>query len=127
MTSRKKTNIKTKKTPLYTDGKSSNQSEVEKIRDLENLLRPSIPNPFKTSSESKFEENLANMNLTDLQSLAVSAGVFPSGNKTTLKNKLKKEFNAVVVGGKGRSFQSTKPMINTEDLTEDQKKLFNLS
>jgi hypothetical protein len=127
MTSIKKTNIKTKKTPLYTDGKSSNQSEVEKIRDLENLLRPSIPNPFKTSSESKFEENLANMNLTDLQSLAVSAGVFPSGNKTTLKNKLKKEFNAVVVGGKGRSFQSTKPMINTEDLTEDQKKLFNLS
>jgi hypothetical protein len=127
MTSRKKTNTKTKKTPLYTDGKSSNQSEVEKIRDLENLLRPSIPNPFKTSNEGKFEEDLANMNLTDLQSLAVSAGVFPSGNKTTLKNKLKKEFHAVVIGGKGRSFQSTKPMINTEDLTEDQKKLFNLS
>ena len=127
MTLKKQTKKSPKKTPLYTDGKSSSQSEIEKIRDLENLLRPDIPNPFKTTDENKFAEDLASMNLTDLQSLAVSAGVFPSGNKTTLKNKLKKEFASVVDGGKGRSFEATKPMVNMEDLTEDQKKLFNLS
>jgi hypothetical protein len=126
MSKTKRNKKKIEKTPLYTDGKAAGASEIEKIRDLENLLRPNIENPFGTDSQEKFEEDLANMNLTDLQSLAVSAGVFPSGNKTTLKNKLKKEFNAVVVGGKGRSFQVTKPMIDVNDLTEDQKKLFNL-
>ena len=126
MSKTKRNKKKIAKTPLYTDGKATAASEIEKIRDLENLLRPNIENPFGTNDQEKFEEDLANMNLTDLQSLAVSAGVFPSGNKTTLKNKLKKEFNAVVVGGKGRSFQVTKPMIDVNDLTEDQKKLFNL-
>lgn len=126
MSKTKRNKKKIAKTPLYTDGKAAAASEIEKIRDLENLLRPNIENPFGTDNQEKFEEDLANMNLTDLQSLAVSAGVFPSGNKTTLKNKLKKEFNAVVVGGKGRSFQVTKPMIDVNDLTEDQKKLFNL-
>lgn len=126
MSKTKRNKKKIAKTPLYTDGKAAAASEIEKIRDLENLLRPNIENPFGTDNQEKFEEDLASMNLTDLQSLAVSAGVFPSGNKTTLKNKLKKEFHAVVVGGKGRSFQVTKPMIDVNDLTEDQKKLFNL-
>lgn len=126
MTTKKTKKKAITKTPLYTDGKTSTASEIEKVRDLENLLRPNIHNPFGTSDQNKFEENLANMNLTDLQSLAVSAGVFPSGNKVTLKNKLKKEFEAVVLGGKGRSFQTTKPIIDLSELTEDQKKLFQI-
>ena len=32
------------------------------------------------------------MNLSQMQELAVKASVFPSGNKTSLKNKLKREF-----------------------------------
>jgi hypothetical protein len=34
------------------------------------------------------------MNLTDLQSFAVKVGVFPSGNKTVLKNKIKRAFES---------------------------------
>ena len=34
------------------------------------------------------------MNLTDMQEVAVRAGVFPSGNQTILKQKLLKAFKA---------------------------------
>ena len=41
---------------------------------------------------------IKDMNLTDLQSFAVKVGVFPSGNKTVLKNKIKREFESSIRG-----------------------------
>ena len=41
---------------------------------------------------------LQDMNLTDLQSFAVKVGVFPSGYKTVLKNKIKRAFDSSLHG-----------------------------
>jgi hypothetical protein len=41
---------------------------------------------------------LEDMNLTDLQAFAVKVGVFPSGNKTVLRNKIKKAFDSSLHG-----------------------------
>ena len=41
---------------------------------------------------------IADMNLTDMQALAGKVGVFPSGNKTVLRNKIKKAFETSLVG-----------------------------
>ena len=41
---------------------------------------------------------LQDMNLTDLQAFAVKVGVFPAGNKTVLKNKIKRAFDASLHG-----------------------------
>ena len=41
---------------------------------------------------------IKDMNLTDLQSFAVKVGVFPSGNKTVLRNKIKRAFESSLRG-----------------------------
>jgi hypothetical protein len=115
------------KNPLqYTDGKTVKDSDTEEIRDLEDLLRGQISNPFKIKTREEFDRKIAAMNLIDMQGMAVAVGIFPSGNKTTLRKKLKKEFTRYDVGGKGRVFTSTKPLMDPGSMTEDQKKLFNI-
>ena len=70
-----------------TNGKQYEES-IETVRKLEELLEVRKTNPFGTADARIFNENIARMNLSDMQELAVRAGVFPSGNKTVLKNKL---------------------------------------
>ena len=111
----------------YCDGKSTQVDEKQKIRDLEDLLNPaSRHNPFKSSSEDGFESNMADMTIPELQSLAVELGVFPSGNRTTLKNKLKKEFRSRHFMGKGKIIQTSKPVADYSKMNEEEKKLFNI-
>lgn len=76
-----------------TNGKSY-QQDVDRVRKLEKLLEVNQTNPFGTSDMRIFQENLAEMNLTDMQAIAVRAGVFPNGNQTLLKQKLIKAFEA---------------------------------
>lgn len=94
---RKKTNTtkKNKKTEMeVADGRS----EIEAAESLESLIGIAKRNPFQMSNGSDFESSLAGMNLTEMQELAVKAGIFPSGTKTTLKNKLLKEYKARSMG-----------------------------
>ena len=103
----KKTPVKKKKME-YADGKDH---DLQKARDIEDLLTVDRRSPFRTKDGSDFEESLSSMSLSDMQELAVSAGIFPSGTKTTLKNKILKEYSAKTVGKK-RKGQVTKPSIN---------------
>jgi len=86
-----------KKTPLedlqQTNGKLY-EPTIDQVRKLEEILEVKKTNPFGTNDLRIFEENVASMNLTDMQEVAVRAGVFPSGNRTVLKNKLIKAFKA---------------------------------
>jgi hypothetical protein len=77
-----------------TNGKVYEDEDTKKTRKLEQILDVAVTNPFGTSSVKVFEENLANMNLSEMKEVAVRAGIFPSGNQTMLKNKLKKAFKA---------------------------------
>ena len=116
---------KTNKEMMYTDGKATIASEEKRLTDLESILNPGIlTNHFPAKTEEEFEGKMADMSMPELQSLAVKVGVFPSGNRTTLKNKLKKEFNNVVFTGKGKVMQSERPMFDFDSLTAEQKKLF---
>ena len=120
-----KTAKKASKEIMYTDGKSVVANEKDNLKDLEKILNPSLlTNHFKAQTEEEFDSKIADMTMPDLQSLAVRVGVFPSGNRTTLKNKLKKEFKNVVFAGKGRVMASEKPIMDINSLSEDQKKLF---
>lgn len=102
------------------DGKT----DLEEIRNLEKIMGVQQINPFKTNNIEIFQEDLASMNLTDMQRLAVKAGLLPSGNRSMLKNKLLKEFKARSYGGKGNSVMVTKPMVDPE--SEQGKKLIEL-
>ena len=83
-----------------TTGKSydSKEDQFERAKELEQILGIPEISPFKTYDPNIFEAMLEDANLTDLQAMAVRVGVFPSGNKTTLKNKLKRAFKSSLVG-----------------------------
>jgi len=80
-----------------TNGKSY-EDQVAKARELEEILGIAKINPFKTNDKRVFAEMLQEMNLTDLQSFAVKVGVFPAGNKTVLRNKIKRAFESSLHG-----------------------------
>ena len=80
-----------------TTGKSY-EEQVSRAKELEDILGVKKISPFKTNDKRIFKEMLEDMNLTDLQAFAVKAGVFPSGNKTVLKNKIKRAFESSLVG-----------------------------
>lgn len=80
-----------------TNGKSY-EDQVAKARELEDILGIAKINPFKTNDKRVFKEMLQEMNLTDLQAFAVKVGVFPAGNKTVLRNKIKRAFESSLHG-----------------------------
>ena len=102
---------------------SDGKLEVEKVRELEQLLGVDQVNAFKTNNLDVFQDNLAEMSLTDLQRLAAEAGVFPGGNKMALKNRLLKEFVSQTKGRRA-AMGSQKPIIDPSDPKfEEVKKL----
>lgn len=83
---------------VQTNGKSYENETTDKVRNLERILEVKTTNPYGTGSLKVFQEDLAEMNLTDLQAMAVRVGIFPSGGATILKNKLIKSFKSEALG-----------------------------
>jgi hypothetical protein len=101
-TTKKTSKSSTKKKVSFEDLNQTNgknyENDVAKARELEEILGIPRISPFKTQDKRVFAEILKEMNLTDLQAFAVKVGVFPSGNKTVLKNKIKRAFDSSNVG-----------------------------
>ena len=90
------------------------KQEVEKVRELEELLGVDQMNIFRTNDIEVFKENLAEMTTTDMQTLAAEAGIFPGGNKMALKNRLTKEFISQTKGNR-HAVGPARPIISPED------------
>ena len=86
------------------------------------LFSPS--NPFRTENSEEFQAKIEEMSLSQMQELAVRASIFPSGNKTTLKNKLCREFKAKFNTGL-KIAQVTKPVFDLN--SEAAKKALEIS
>ena len=90
------------------DGKD----DIEKIKNLEDLLGVKQTNPYGTTSEAVLEERMNEMTLTDLQTFAIRVGILPSGNKLTLKNKIKKSFKSHAGAGSGYNIGYNQPLVD---------------
>jgi hypothetical protein len=109
-TTTRKTTTKKAKPMQYADGKDvDNRKDLAKT--VEELMAVQSRDPFKLASGESFEEAVSGMNLSQLQEIAVKAGVFPSGTKATLKNKLLKEYENRTHGRYGASTNS-KPIVD---------------
>lgn len=86
--------MKKHKIEEYADGKN-NSMDLESI---ESILGNTANNPFEVITRADLEEKMENMSLLDLQSFAVKAGVFPSGGKVAIKNRLEKAFSSFQKG-----------------------------
>lgn len=108
---KKKTSTRRKTKKLDTlkaaDGKAD---AVDKIRELEEIFGTQHVNPFGTRSIDELESKMDDMNLSDLQALAVRVGLFPGGSRLNLKNKLKKAFYELPGAGAGIDVGYTKPL-----------------
>lgn len=108
MTTRKtpktKTKKNSKKTMQYADGRADQRGDLAQT--VESLMSVKPKDPFKLSSGEDFGDAVGNLSLSDLQEIAVKAGVFPSGTKATLKNKLLKEYENITQGRYGASSSS---------------------
>ena len=67
---------------------------TSKMRELEVLLGVSEISPFGTNELEIFEQNLAEMSLSDMQKLALKIGTNPYHEKPMLKKSLIREFSA---------------------------------
>lgn len=123
MSNIKKNKSPSKKFTNVIDGKQSSVDNNQELRDLEAILNPKKAR-FASGSMQDFQQKISTMNLVDLQSMAVSAAIFPSGNRAVLKTKLIKEFSKVNSEGKGSTVHFTKPLLDESKLSEEDKKLF---
>jgi len=111
---RKKTKSKTKnklESLAVTDGQ---EQDVQRIKELESLMGLGHTNPFGVSTAAELEQKMDQMNMSDLQALAVRAGLFPSGSRLTLKNKILKQFHSTPGAGAGVDVGYTKPIADPD-------------
>lgn len=116
MSSKKSSSKKTKATKKsikvenlqVADGKN----DIEKIKDLEDLLGVKQVNPFGTTSKEVLEERMNEMTLTDLQTFAIKIGILPSGNKLSLKNKILRSFKSHAGAGSGYNIGYNQPLVD---------------
>ena len=102
--SNKKKNTKTSvKKVEQIHGKQETELDkaVKTSKGLDQILGMRQKNPFGSETKAEFEESLKGQNLADLREMAVKAGIFPSGNPTVLRNKLKKGFENHIKGKDG--------------------------
>jgi hypothetical protein len=113
----------TKKIQEFSDGKNHIEEEANYVRGLESMIGRPKRNVFGSESLEEFEGSVANMQLSQMQELAVKAGVFPSGTKVTLKNKLIKAYKQHTQGSMN-CVQVTKPIV--EPGSDQEKELLKI-
>jgi hypothetical protein len=77
-----------------TDGKQRDVDEIQKMKDLEEILGIKKMNPYGTLDRDIFNEKLDDMTLTDMQNLAMEIGFPPTRDRMSLKRGLKKNFDS---------------------------------
>ena len=86
---------------ILADGKNTppfEDSDIKKIRELEEILGVKKVNPFGTYNLEIFKDQLSDMSNLDLQNLCEKIGVFASGSRMQIKEKLLREFKSVSRG-----------------------------
>jgi hypothetical protein len=101
--SKKQTPVEPKKSELdnltFVDGKISNvDPDIEKVKKLEEILGIKKNNPFGTSNIEVFKEKLKEMTLIDLQHMCEKIGIFASGSRQDIRDKLLREFKSTNKG-----------------------------
>lgn len=76
-----------------TDGKNRDEEEIQKIKDLEEVLGLRQFNPYGTLNRDVFDDKIGDMTMTDMQNLAMQIGFPPTRDRHALKKGLKRSFD----------------------------------
>lgn len=83
---------------ILADGKITEDPDITKVKELEEILGIKKMNPFGTTNIDIFKERLSEMANVDLQHLCEKVGLFASGSRQELKEKLLREFKSTNKG-----------------------------
>ena len=119
-TSSKKTKATKKKDKVENLQVADGKNDIEKIKNLEDLLGVKQTNPFGTTNKEVLEERMHEMTLTDLQTFAIKIGILPSGNKLSLKNKILRSFKSHAGAGSGYNIGYNQPLVDPLSKTAEE-------
>lgn len=80
------------------DGKVHSDPDIKKVKQLEEILGIKKMNPFGTSNIEIFKEKLSEMTIVDMQHMCEKIGIFASGSRQQIKEKLLREFKSTNKG-----------------------------
>ena len=83
---------------ILADGKKIEDPDITKIKEMEEILGIKKSNPFGTSNLEIFKEKLTEMTLIYLQRMCEKIGIFASGSRQDIKEKLIREFKSTNKG-----------------------------
>lgn len=104
----------------FADGKVQEDADIKRIKELELALGVEKLNPFGTTNLEILKEKLADMTMIDLQRLCDRVGIFPSGSRQQIKEKLFREFKSHNKGSLSMTIQS--PALLLDPNNPDHKK-----
>ena len=90
---------------ILADGKITEDPDITKVKELEEILGIKKMNPFGTTNIDIFKERLSEMTNIDLQNLCERVGIFASGSRQQIKEKLVREFKSVNKGSLSMTVQ----------------------
>lgn len=80
------------------DGKVHVDPDIQKVKQLEEILGIKKSNPFGTSNIDIFREKLSEMTIVDMQHMCEKVGIFASGSRQEIREKLLREFKSTNKG-----------------------------
>jgi hypothetical protein len=80
------------------DGKNNFDADIAKVKELEEILGIKKLNPFGTANLEVFIEKLNEMTIVDMQHMCEKIGIFASGSRQQIKEKLLREFKSTSKG-----------------------------
>lgn len=80
------------------DGKQRVDPDIQRVKELEEILGIKKMNPFGTSNIEIFKEKLNEMTIVDMQHMCEKVGIFASGSRQQIKEKLLREFKSTNKG-----------------------------
>ena len=107
-----------------THGKDESTEKQEKFepRTLDQVWGDTGLGKYKTFDESKYKERLDNMAKTDLQAHATKVGLVPIDNRSTLTQRLLREFKKHVNAFKPVGIKAPQP-IGKDSLSDEVRKI----
>ena len=97
---------------MTASGDTKSKEFKDKLRELEVILGVAEISPFKTNELDIFQDNLKEMNLSDMMAMAQKAGLNPHLPRQQLKANMIKEFKAYnrnnrrnILGGKPQTIE----------------------
>jgi hypothetical protein len=105
------------------DGKVT-EDRIKELKDLENLLGIRKSNPFGTTDFATFRDSLNEMSSTDMKKIFDKIGLFPSGSRQQLKERLLREFKSTNQGV--LAHQTENPQFNLDPSNPNHKKLLKI-